>query len=294
MFSIEPFFYSTSEIIDSRTTVQNVRMTHLKHADFGHISVMNNEVQSATVDERIYHETLVHPAMTAARRGSPEKVLIVGGGEGCTAREVLRWNSVKHVDMIDWDPDVIAYFLRKDVCCHWNTETVWTDARLHIQFGDIWKILGSVDGMLRRNMYDCIVIDLFDPDANDEQGINRWQELIQGLVSWLAPEGAIVFYAGMRVVSCKNKMTSYDRTTYILKSVRELWRNADTSIIPIFNTVIPYKTWIPSFGGEAAFVVASNHVVNSDLFPIKSHLHKAGVWESYCVWNDLGQTGLAT
>lgn len=286
MYPIEPFLYSTSTTIDSCITGRNVYLTHLLHEKFGHISVMNDEVQSATLDERIYHETLVHPALVAAKGGSPEKVLIVGGGEGCTAREVLRWNSVKHVDMIDWDHDVVSYFSQPFVSNLWNTETVWTDPRLHIQFGDIWEILRGSDKSLRKNIYDCIVVDLFDPETDTESDWNRWEELVRGLVAWLAPGGAIVFYTGMREVLCQSSASPCTKTARILEEQMAVQS-------PMFIDTLRYKTWIPSFGGESTFVVAGRNIIYPDKFPIESHLRKPGVWFSYLTWNDLGQTGCA-
>jgi len=55
--------------------------------------VLDDHTQSAELDERSYHEALVHPAMLA--HGAPKRVFIGGGGEGATAREVLKWKSVE-------------------------------------------------------------------------------------------------------------------------------------------------------------------------------------------------------
>ncbi len=68
---------------------------------FGKTLVIDDHTQSAACDEHIYHEALVHPVLLA--HGSPKTVFIGGGGEGATAREILRWKSVEKLVMCDID-----------------------------------------------------------------------------------------------------------------------------------------------------------------------------------------------
>eukprot|EP00879_Flechtneria_rotunda_P031647 GHRR01034594.1.p1 GENE.GHRR01034594.1~~GHRR01034594.1.p1 ORF type:complete len:119 (+),score=27.88 GHRR01034594.1:137-493(+) len=68
---------------------------------FGKTLFLDGKVQSSEVDEWVYHELLVHPAMLM--HPNPKTVFICGGGEGATAREVLRHKSVEKVVMVDID-----------------------------------------------------------------------------------------------------------------------------------------------------------------------------------------------
>ncbi len=63
---------------------------------------LNGNLQFSSRDEYRYHEALVHPAM--GRVASPRNVLILGGGDGLAAREVLRYPSVERVTLVDLDP----------------------------------------------------------------------------------------------------------------------------------------------------------------------------------------------
>lgn len=72
---------------------------------YGKALVLDGKWQSSVGDEFIYHEALVHPAMVS--HPNPENVLILGGGEGATTREVFRWHSVKKAMMVDIDGDVV-------------------------------------------------------------------------------------------------------------------------------------------------------------------------------------------
>ncbi len=68
---------------------------------FGKTLVIDDHTQSASCDEHIYHEALVHPVLLA--HGNPKTLFIGGGGEGATAREILRWKSVESCVMCDID-----------------------------------------------------------------------------------------------------------------------------------------------------------------------------------------------
>jgi spermidine synthase len=74
---------------------------------FGRSLLIDKFIQSTEKDEYIYHELLVHPAMSL--HPMPERVLILGGGEGATLREVLKHNTVKEAVMVDIDPVVVEF-----------------------------------------------------------------------------------------------------------------------------------------------------------------------------------------
>jgi spermidine synthase len=115
---------------------------------------LDNEIQSAEHDEHIYHECLVHPVMVAAP--SRQKVLIVGGGEGATAREVLRWPDVEKVMWIDIDKELVQ-------ACQehlgWLPEGMRNDERLIYKGMDIRDFLH-----LNEEPYNVVILDLPDPD----------------------------------------------------------------------------------------------------------------------------------
>jgi hypothetical protein len=82
------------------------------------VLLLDGKMQSTEADELLYHELLVHPAMLHHR--GPRTVCIMGGGEGATAREVLRHSGVERVVMIDIDkvvePVVMVVCLQRAVC----------------------------------------------------------------------------------------------------------------------------------------------------------------------------------
>src|SRR4051812_30346362 len=89
-------------LIQTKTQFQNAILAD-SHS-FGRCLILDGEMQSAQLDEFIYHECLVQPAMILHKK--PQDVLILGGGEGATVREILRHPSVKRATMVDIDGEV--------------------------------------------------------------------------------------------------------------------------------------------------------------------------------------------
>jgi spermidine synthase len=118
---------------------------------WGNLMTIDGMVMLSEMDEFVYHEMLTHPVLFV--HPNPEKVLIIGGGDGGTAREVLRHPSVKHVDMVEIDEAVVRaskQFLPK--------VGAWDDERLHVRFED-----GIAFVKETKASYDVIIIDGSDP-----------------------------------------------------------------------------------------------------------------------------------
>ena len=71
----------------------------------GRLLTLDGIIMLTDFDEFAYHEMITHPAMHV--HPNPEKVLVVGGGDGGTVREVLKHKSVKHIDLCELDEEVI-------------------------------------------------------------------------------------------------------------------------------------------------------------------------------------------
>ena len=77
----------------------------IKTRSFGTCLVLDGKIQSSEADEFVYHEALVQPVMVT--HPFPRSVLVAGGGEGATLREVLRHLSVEKATMVDLDDEVV-------------------------------------------------------------------------------------------------------------------------------------------------------------------------------------------
>ena len=114
---------------------------------FGKTLLIDGLIQSCQVDEFVYHESLVHPAMLM--HPNPKTVYIGGGGEGSTAREVLRHKSVEKCMMVDIDGDVVD-FCRKFLP---ENTAAFADPRLELIIDDAKAVLENASGFDVRSLH---------------------------------------------------------------------------------------------------------------------------------------------
>lgn len=173
-------------IWSGRTAYQQVEI--VDSPEYGRMLFLDGELQSATADETIYHETLVHPVIAgvvASGRGATGlRVLVVGGGEGATVREVLRWNPGQVV-WVDIDAELVSLCQEH---LAWEGTNVLGDSRVVFHGADIRDMLPTL------GMFDVIVLDLPDPDGNTDwlYSADFFAVMRQHLEAW----GALVTHCG--------------------------------------------------------------------------------------------------
>ena len=154
----------TEEHTDSvRFSIKVKRQVFSSRSDFQHIDIFDSEefglfmtldglMMVTEKDEFIYHDMIVHVPMAS----SPciKKVLVIGAGDGGTVRELTRYNSVEHIDMVEIDKLVV------DVCREYLPGLACSldDERVHIYYEDGLKFVRT-----KHNMYDLIIVDSTDP-----------------------------------------------------------------------------------------------------------------------------------
>lgn len=128
------------------------RIDIFESKEFGRMMVLDGYVMLTEKDEFIYHEMIVHVPM--AVHPNPKRVLIIGGGDGGTARELLRYKNVESVDLVEIDERVVNIsrkYLPQTACS-------FDDERLHCYFEDGLKFIRHCN-----NEYDLIIVDSTDP-----------------------------------------------------------------------------------------------------------------------------------
>lgn len=197
--------------------------------EFGRVLVLDGLVQSSEYDEHYYHESLVHPAMVL--HPNPERVLVLGGGEGATLREVLKYRTVRRAVMVDIDEDVVQ--LSRQYLASWH-RGAFDDKRAEAVIED-----GKAYVERTTERFDVIIMDLTDPYGPEIARQLYTESFIRRLYSLLADDGVVSTQAG----------TSFffpDEYRDLLESFRKVFRYVDE-----------YSTWIPSFGYACNFIVAS-------------------------------------
>ena len=253
--AVAPGFWIAAEmscIVASRTSAfQQIEVVDSTY--FGTTLITDGKTQSAALDEFVYHESLVHPAMLQALSSttpsSSLRVFVGGGGELATAREVLRYGSVAHVVMVDVDELVV------DMCREhlpaWGGESVLSDPRLELVIGDAYQYLMEKTNE-ESSSFDVIILDISDP-IEAGPGIQLYtKELYAHAKTLLTPNGVFVTQAG--TAESIPHASSKDLSCFapITNTLRE-----------VFSTTIPYSTNIPSFGGDWGFVMALKNAAHN-------------------------------
>ncbi len=118
----------------------------------GRILVLDDVIQTTEKDEYIYHECMVHVPLLA--HPNPEEVLIVGGGDGGSLREVLKHRSVKRATLVDIDEGVIE--ASKRFLPQWNTG--FQDPRARVVIANGLDFVAAA-----KEEYDVVIVDSTDP-----------------------------------------------------------------------------------------------------------------------------------
>jgi spermidine synthase len=249
--------YSVEKVIESiKTNYQNVLI--VETTPFGKCLIIDGKVQSSLLDEHIYHESLVHPALVTV--GNPLNVLIIGGGEGATAREVLKWKTVESVVMVELDPSVVQLCRR---VLPEMSDGVFEDRRFKLVVAEGRGYLESLgDGSL-----DAVVVDVTDPYEGAPSQRLYGQEFYKLVYRKLGDNGVLVTQA-----------TSVVHSPFTFKSILETIRT-------VFPCVTPLAAYVPSFSSLWGFVVGSksracNSLLVEQIDEILSH-HISGPLKFY-------------
>jgi len=123
---IEQPLYDDPIILSKATQYQHITITHYKPFDEVRL-FLNGNLQFCSTDEQRYHEPMVHPVMNLVPIRT--KVLILGGGDGCVLREVLKYKDVKEVLLVDLDPEMTRLAKTHPILKRIN-QNAFKDARL--------------------------------------------------------------------------------------------------------------------------------------------------------------------
>lgn len=215
-------------LFQGRSEFQSVDVVETE--EFGRALALEDAWMTSERDEAHYHEMIVHPALTSAKR--IERVLVIGGGDGGTVREVLRYSEVEHVTMVELDKMVV------DVCKeHLPSFNVpWNDPRLNVQFGDGIAYLNNYQGA----PYDVILIDGSDP-VGPAEGLYA-SPFYESAKRCLQPEGVLVSQTESPIAMAED-------FARIVKTLRTSFKRAEPFFVPI--PLYPSGMWSFTFASDA-------------------------------------------
>lgn len=229
--SAQQALYDDPIVFSDRSQYQDIVMTESSFTGFGKQDLrlyLNGNLQFASVDEYRYHEALVHPAMD----GPHGRVLILGGGDGLAAREVLRYPDVSNVTLVELDPEMLHLAKTDDRVTSVNQDSL-NDPRVTTVTDDAFKWVREHDDQ----NFDVVIVDFPDPDSVDTSKL--YSQEFYGLTSRLLnPNGRMVVQSGSPYFAA------------------DAYWSVKATIASAGLAVTPYHVDVPSFG-DWGFVLAA-------------------------------------
>ena len=220
------FGYRAELLHEQQTPYQKLEL--LQSPQFGKVLRLDDRFMTSEGEEFFYHEALIHPAALA--HAAPRKALILGGGDGGAAKELLKHPSMERVVVAELDEVVVQTAREHLQSVH---QGAFDDARVDVQIGDGMALIDQTD-----ERFDLLLMDLTDPDtpASDlysDKAFTRMKRV-------LAPGGALVLHLGSPVFHAA-------QVSELAARLREQ-----------FAVVRCYGLYIPLYGAYWGMAVASD------------------------------------
>ena len=205
--------------ISSQSAYQRIECHDTKA--MGRLLSLDGAFMLSERDEFIYHECMVHVASLA--HADPKRALVMGGGDGCAARELLKHPGIEEIVVAELDPMVVA-------TCRENFADVnghaFDNPRVRVEIGDALALLRNAP-----TRYDVIVMDLTDPTNAESMSLYS-TETYQIIHDRLSPDGVLSLHIGSAFFHPK-------RFAAALRDLRA-----------VFTEVHAYKAFMPTYGAE--------------------------------------------
>ena len=289
--------YLDKVVYSEQTAYQKIVITQWKDHYWLYL---NGNLQFSSFDEPLYHEPLVHPAVFLA--GKPEQVLILGGGDGCAVRELLKYQGIKKIKLVDLDPAITQLAQENEILNAINNQAL-SDPKVEIVNKDAFAFLEQ--GF---EFYDVIIVDLPDPRSIELARLYSY-EFYRLCFNHLRPNGAIItqagspYYAprsfkcikktvgnaGFTTIAMHNQITTMGQWGWVLGTKRdsssfdlkERLRNFDSSTYPtkwINREAIQLLT---SFGKDYFDFEKDSIDINRIHTPVLPEYYRKGNWDVY-------------
>jgi len=288
--------YKEKVVFSKQTKYQKITITQWK-SDYW--LFINASKQLCTFDEWLYHEPLVHPVMHLA--ADVRDVLVVGAGDGCAIREVLKYPRVRSITLVDIDPEMtkigkehlIFRALNKDAMHHAKVKIINQDAFTFLEKGT--------------QFFDVIIADFPDPLSVEVNRLYSW-EFYRLCHAQLRPNGAMITqaaglhfsplvyrcidktmqHAGFNTLPIHNHVYTFGEWAWIIGSkkldkTRMKARLSKTSLknIPLRWLTQDALMGLTAFGRDIVETDSSQIKVNTLQNPVLYHYYQDGAWDKY-------------
>ncbi len=252
---LEQRFYEDPIVYKKTTKYQHLVITHNKELDDTRLYI-NGNTQFSSLDETRYHDLLVHPSMAAAT--SIRRVLILGGGDGLALREILKYEDVESVTLVDLDPEMVAIA---------STNAILTKLNRH-SFKNAKVVTSEIlvsDAATKRGVYlsentskntkpEWVAsVDVFNIDA--DQFFKTKPDMLWDIVIVDLPDPSSIelsklyskqFYLTLRRYLATSAYVAIQSTSPY--HAKEAYLSIGATLKASGFSVLPYRQNIPSFG----------------------------------------------
>ncbi len=173
----------------SRTQSQRQLIEVLESDVLGTVLVLDGELQLATVDENVFHTAIADEVVSNLRssvRGC--NVLVLGGGDGCAARELLLQERISKCVVVDYDQYVLNLFRSQSIGKVFRTSQTFVDRRLEARCSEATQFL---EGSSLK--WHATIVDLPDSYVMDRRRLSKLLKLVR---QRLLPGGVLALQAG--------------------------------------------------------------------------------------------------
>ena len=230
-------------VVRKKTAYQEIII--LKTFEYGNALMLDGCWMTSDRDEKYYHECLVHPALSNLSKINT--VLIIGGGDGGTLRECLKYKDITAIDLVEIDEEVInlsRHFLKK------VGGNSWLDKRLKINICDGYKWVKNI----KNNYYDAILIDCSDPSdfANGLFSTNFYKECKR-----------ILKEKGILATQSESPESFKKIHIEIIQSLKSIFKTSSTmyAFVPFYPSGI--WSWTFASSNEKDFLIPKHNQIKS-------------------------------
>jgi spermidine synthase len=188
-----------------------------------HQLYLNQGKQLSTFDEWLYHEPLVHPVMSLSE--GPVDILVMGAGDGCALRELLKYDRVKSITLVDLDSAMTSIGKEHSIFRKLNNDAYFSE-KVKVINTDAFHYLET-----NTLFFDVIIADFPDPRSVELNKLYS-DEFYRLCKQSLTPNGAMI-----------TQSTSPFYTTHTFKCIDKTLQNAGFNTLPIHNHVYSFGEW---------------------------------------------------
>lgn len=241
------FIRSSRRLLEKRTRFQALEVH--ESPQFGKLFSLDNCFMTSEKDEFYYHENIIHPAAVA--HPAPKKALVIGGGDGGSAEELLKHPSIEQVTLVELDEEVIEISKAHFQSIH---RGAFDSPRFRLVIGDGLKFIAET-----QEKFDLIVLDLPDPIGPAEALYE--EAFFADCARVLAPGGAMTLHLGSPV-SCPDRVRTHTER-----------------LANVFAVVRPYTVFVPLYGSLWSMACCSNTLDPVALTPdeVEQRIAKRGL-----------------